>query len=353
MSSPPVAETVVLASELLSRPVRLVGVPLPSASRNLVLRVVQDDGQTLIVKRHLVPGPVSPSPEAAALRAFSHYDCDLVPRFIAGRAEVIVMADLGDHPNVAGRLLGTDPLAVRRAMLAWGGSLGTFHADSRRARSTFEHIMRYWEGGFVRHLQDELTAAADALPAQLADWGIDVPDFSALATLPDRLATDLEVLSPGDVCPDNNLLIGDRVTFIDLEFATVHHVAWDLAYLRVPWPSCWCAWQLPPGLADAALEQWRTSFGCSPREWRSLLADIDVAADGWRWLSTSWLLPGLVTPCPERADRPAPPVADRLCHSLDALGSSRALPEYRSAAMQLAAAIRRRFTVASLGVVGA
>ena len=56
------------------------------------------------------------------------------------------------------------------------------------------------------------------------------------------------------------------------------HVAWDLAYLRVPWPTCWCSWRLPdcrrrcsrsrrtgpkpaPGLADVAGRRHRRGRG--------------------------------------------------------------------------------------------
>lgn len=31
-------------------------------------------------------------------------------------------------------------------------------------------------------------------------------------------------------------------------------VAWDLAYLTVPWPTCWCSWQLPSWTRERAVQ---------------------------------------------------------------------------------------------------
>ena len=47
-----------------------------------------------------------------------------------------------------------------------------------------------------------------------------------------------EALTPADACPDNNVLIGRRRVLIDFEGAQWRHLAWDVAYLFVPWPTC-------------------------------------------------------------------------------------------------------------------
>ncbi|PWJ25055.1 phosphotransferase family enzyme [Branchiibius hedensis] len=341
-----VQETVELASTLLGEPLALVGDPLPSGSRHQVLRLRRSsvEADTVVAKRRLIP---EPSPEVAALEAFSAVGSTVTPTLVAHAPDLFIMSDLGDHPDLASRMLTGDPLLTRRALLAWATGLARFHRAGVKARVLVPDSL-------ADYMPGPLDEAADDLVTQAADLGVDVRHgFVELRDVAGSFETSLEVLSAGDMCPDNNLLTDEGAYFLDLEFATVRHLAWDLAYLLVPWPSCWCAWRLPPGLGRSALGRWREVFVCDDSTWRAVQKDVELAADAWRWLSISWLLPTLSTGWPERADRPAPPVPDRLCHSLDALARSRALPEYRSAATQLAAAIRRRFTVASLGVVGA
>lgn len=341
MSSPPIAETLAQASELLGRPFTLVGEPLPSGSRHLVLRIRDSAGRSLIAKRRLDP---SPSPEAAALTVLS--DSSVTPSLVAATPDILIMEDLGDHPHLASLLLGHDPLAARHGVLAWAQGLGTFHRAGLEARARFLQLAPEHDD-YMPGLLDEAT---DDLGRWAHDLGLDVRhDFSALTQIDFR--TPLQVLSAGDMCPDNNLMSGGRVHFIDLEFATVRHVAWDLAYLMAPWPSCWCAWRLPPELVDAALAAWRTAFGAV--DWPELERDLRLATDAWRWLAVSWLLRSLATGWPERPDRPAPPVVDRIVDALAALSVSLDLPELRYAAAQFAAAIRAGYSVGRLGVASA
>lgn len=280
------------------------------------------------------------------MRALTDAGSDVTPQLVAADDGVLVMADLGDHRNVASYLLGSDPLAAHKATLAWAAALGNFHRFGRRARAAFGEIAAE-PGDYMPGLLDE--AAAD-LVTLAADLGVVVRHgFDPLRHV--RFCTPLEVLSAGDMGPDNNLVDGTRVKFIDLEFATIRHLAWDVAYLFVPWPSCWCAWRLPNGLPEAALREWRRTF--APADWSSVLADVGLAADAWRWMSVSWLLPSLATGWPVRADRPAPPVADRIVASLDALTTSDWFAELRDTAGDLGTAIRRRFAVAPLAASSA
>lgn len=344
-STDQVQDTVELASTLLGEPLVLVGEPLPSGSRHLVLRLRRSsaNGGTIVAKRRLIS---EPSPEVAALQAFSSVGSPVTPTLVAQSADLFIMSDLGDHPHLATRMLTGDPLLTRRALLAWAAGLARFHRAGLAARVVApESLADYMPG-----LLDE---AADDLVTRAADLGVDVRHgFSELRDVTDSFGTPLEVLSAGDMCPDNNLLTDEGAYFLDLEFATVRHLAWDLAYLLVPWPSCWCAWQLPPGLGWSALERWRQVFGCDDEMWSSVQRDIELAADAWRWLSISWLLPTLATGWPERADRPAPPVPDRIVHSLQALARSNVFPQWCSTAVEFADAIADRFAVAPLAVVG-
>ena len=101
-------------------------------------------------------------------------------------------------------------------------------------------------GQCLDYMTAELTKAVAEWERLATALGVPVPSgaLSALGEVTTRFKTALEVLSAGDMCPDNNLVIDGRVVMIDLEFATIRHLAWDVANLRVPWPSCWCVWTL-------------------------------------------------------------------------------------------------------------
>lgn len=270
----------------------------------------------------------------------------VTPSLVAATSELLIMEDLGDHPHLASLLLGMDPLAARNGVLAWARGLGAFHRAGLDARASFLELMPEHDD----YMPGLLNEAAHDLATWAADLHIAVPEgFSALTDISFRTA--LEVLSAGDMCPDNNLVFSGQVRFIDLEFATVRHAAWDLAYLMAPWPSCWCAWHLPPELVDAALAAWRTDFGAV--DWREFEPDLRLATDAWRWLAVSWLVPLLSNGWAERPDRPAPPVADRIVDALDALSRSTEIPELTRTAGQLATAVRARYSVGPLGMAGA
>jgi hypothetical protein len=72
------------------------------------------------------------------------------------------------------------------------------------------------------------------------------------------LAADTHrVFSPGDICPDNNLLTPDGLRMLDFEGASFHSVFHDAAYARMPFATCWCVYALPDGLAGEIEELYR------------------------------------------------------------------------------------------------
>ena len=107
-----------------------------------------------------------------------------------------------------------------------------------------------------------------------------IPSASALAEirhLQDGFGGDDRcwALTPGDTCPDNNVLTEAGVVLFDFEAAAIRHLAWDAAYLRVPWPSCWCAWRLPEDVARRPVAEaaWVRSTWNSPRPSAGARAD--------------------------------------------------------------------------------
>ena len=178
---------------------------------------------------------------------------------------------------------------------------------------------------------DEMPDSLDRAAADLADLlprlGI-TPSAAALAEvrhLQDGFGGDDRcwALTPGDTCPDNNVLTDAGVVLFDFEGAAIRHVAWDAAYLRVPWPSCWCAWRLPEDVAGRALERWRAAVvGTVPYVGTpSFEADLERAESGWAAVSTGWFLAGALegddVPGGEAGRRVAPGrralILNRLC----------------------------------------
>jgi hypothetical protein len=128
-------------------------------------------------------------------------------------------------------------------------------------------------------------------------------------------------LSPCDACPDNNVRSDSgELSLVDFEGAAFRHVAWDVAYLTVPWPSCWCCWRIPQHLTGAAVDRYRSimrpalPWAGSDSFWRAL----DRATTGWAVISAGWFLPRALDGDPPPADDRTitPPRRSFLLHRL-------------------------------------
>ena len=197
------------------------------------------------------------------------------PALVAATASppVVVMEDLGPGDSVATVLLAPDPLAAGQAVVDWAEALADLHA------ATWNNV-----GRFVVALSD-LGGSGPPNPQAMPDVLTDGVERLREGPQPDgyrgqragerrdpaiaaRLGAEVYVLSPFDACPDNNIRTATGLRFIDFEGATVAHPAWDVAYLRVPWPSClvrladarYRRRTGPAGLARAA-----SSWNCAQR----------------------------------------------------------------------------------------
>ena len=94
------------------------------------------------------------------------------------------------------------------------------------------------------------------------------------------------MFSPGDICPDNNLLTTGGVRFVDYESAGFHPAFLDAAYLRMPFSTCWCVFRLPDGMAARAERVYRELVSAVHPE----LASDDVWLPGVRLAVAAWSL---------------------------------------------------------------
>jgi hypothetical protein len=316
---------------------------LSGSDRSDVLRVrlyrAGADPETVIVKsfRQAGEGWVRESAALSILPANAP-----APRLLREGAEppVIVLADAGRGSSLADALLGDDAADAADAVARWAEALAGLHRSSRELRSAFRQALNTRAGDLPvaeNPMSAELSDASRAVDERCASLGVatSAAALDELRGLGHRLGTDgAAALTPADACPDNNVRVGDHMVLLDFEGAEWRHVAWDLAYLRVPWPTCWCSWRVPDAVADAALERYRSVV--SP-ELHVSDADIRAAVLGWAFVSFDMFADrALADDPPLNPDRPTPGRRAMILHRLGIA----ALNDEFAAAAELAARLR-------------
>jgi len=313
-----VSEAVALAERVLSHrfgaTIRLADPEhLGGSGRSTVVRVRVASSpfslpRTLVVKRY---GPAKHPlqdgdefiQEAVSYQLFTAFSPEdrMCPEMFAqdSTARLVVLEDLGRAPTLADKLLSDDPRAAERALLSWSRSLGRLHASTAGREPDFDALSRRLG---VSRVTDPLSSdghqAFEELPELLADSlgvvtsGAAHRRASASTWLLDSHSH--RAFSPSDACPDNNVITSRGVRFLDFEGGCWRNVLLDAGYLRVPFPSCWCSFGLPPGMVEAMVAAWRAEI-------RDVWPDLDDdgvllpalldAQTLWVWVSTWWFLP--------------------------------------------------------------
>lgn len=346
------AETLAVAGRLVGGPLRAVGQPFPGSRRTLVVRTVDPSGRSFVVKRYLSEeGWEAYAREASALEALT--GVAQTPTLVAESSDprLVVMGDLGDGTHLADALLGDDADRAAAKLSGWATAVAGLHRAGHQVRDTFEAgvLARSSEPVDVDYLPAHLAEAVSVWNRLAAALDVAVPDgtFDVLASVPERFRVDACSLSAADMCPDNNLVRDTRLVLLDFEFALWRPIVWDAAYLRVPWPTCWCAWSLETSAAEVALGRWRDAVAV---EWPEVLGsdfdhDLDLATEAWAWLAGSWCLAGLVDGEPQRVNpvKPMPRMPDRVLRFLRTAAAGRALPELAEVALRLARAVETTY----------
>lgn len=214
----------------------------------------------------------------------------------------VMMADLGrDHASLVEPLLGPDPASATTALQAMMQHLGQLHAD------TFGQQERYQTMLSVLH-PDGGQFVTQAYPIQqYAKLFTILAEFVELAAgfAAEVAAVLTAVTSPGpfftfihgDPCPDNWFRLPDRLYLIDFEQAHFGHALRDAVYLRMNFPSCWCANRLPPGLISELEATYRTAYARScPQVLDDALFVTEMTNCCAFWLLESfrWLVPSIL-----------------------------------------------------------
>ncbi|MFI7697884.1 hypothetical protein [Nonomuraea sp. NPDC049480] len=264
----------------VSRPIDLGG-----SSRTHVLRCETGDGGTVVVKAYQDAGGFAA--EAAGLSLGGGFG----PRLLAVDPSfpLVVMSDLGIAPSLADVLLGESAEAAREGLLTWARAYGRIAvAGAGRQQEWKRSLAAYSRQDAQWRLFHDVGELGEVLPVVPA--GLD-GELTALEASNERYP----VFSPGDICPDNNLLTADGLHVLDFESAGYHSAFLEAAYVRMPFATCWCVFRLPEGVEAEIEDAYRKEVVAVHPE----LADDELWEAGVRQAVATWtihmtwvLLPG-------------------------------------------------------------
>ena len=282
--------------------------PMRDSDWTVVLRCADEAGTaggqgTVIVKAY-PPGPDGENSFAAEAGLALAGDTGLAPKLLAAdrRSLTVVMSDLGRAPSLADTLLGTGQERAgqeraAQALLDWAEACGRLSVAVAGREPELARLRReYAAGSRMRAPGSGLEQRVLGVAERAALVGVTATEGLAaeLAEVAAEMARPAcPVFSPGDICPDNNLLTPGGVRFIDFEASGYHAVFLDAAYLRMPFSTCWCVFRLPPGLRAAAEARYRAQV---TRIWPELADDgtwergVRRAVAAWSLGSMWWLL---------------------------------------------------------------
>lgn len=291
------------AGDALAAGGRALGVPLVApeelkgSDRTLVVRAQAPD-RSVVIKLHRDPTAESAVREPAGLEVAGGQG---TPELLAVTDPAgVVLEDVGPGDDLATLLLGTNRAAAAEGLRRWATALGTLHARTTACGAQLQDALDRSAARLnvpappAAGTPAMLARAADVLTADLPLLGVSPSDqaLADLRGLDSLLGGPLEAraLTPADACPDNNRLTEDGLVLLDLEGAQLRHVAWDVAYLLVPWPSCWCSWRPTADAAEAALESWRAAIDLPYAGTPAFGDDLRKVSLGWAMTSAGWLL---------------------------------------------------------------
>lgn len=250
---------------LLAAASTLFGQPLTApeelggSGRSVVVRALAADGRSVVVKKYVESdeGVLSFAAESAGL---AH--TQLGPELLAADPGelMLVMSDLGEHASVADRLLDSDrPLGIA-ALRDWAVAYATLAASTAARHDEFASLWaRYSRGRPMRSDRAAYARGVTAFLRRAEAVGVVVDEVETelqrLNVILDEHCSRFPVFSPGDICPDNNVLTPGGLKMLDFESASYHSLFLDAAYATMPFPTCWCAFRLPEGL-PGQIEDW-------------------------------------------------------------------------------------------------
>jgi phosphotransferase family enzyme len=261
---------------------------------------------------------------------------------------IMVFEDLGAHlTSLVDPLLKGTAQEAERALELYATALGRLHADTI--------------GCLDAHHETLQSVFGSGRPRRPPGWPVE-KDAELVAhrlggTQP---ASELELLSSrlsdpgpwltlihGDPCPDNALLVDQRIRLIDYEFARPSHALLDGIYWRMGFPTCWCAGRTPADVAARVDAVYRAELSTAipqAHEDTAYRVELTYMAAVWLFTSLSWRLDQAL----ERDERWGIwSIRGRLLWYLEAViemtDAARVLPGINKVAQDWLAELRRRW----------
>lgn len=261
------------AEAILGQPIIAVEQFSDDGRRNLLLRCsLAQPPYSVVIKQTLPIGDQSDEmlgqdqlrfwrdwAGAALLTAVS--DTPISPKFYGGDTALsfIILEDLGTGSSLVEPLLEGDAQSAEAALQQMMTRLGQMHAAAIGQAQTFDDILHTLDDQAAERVQQSLPDFAK-LPAQLANLGVAVAGFEqelaqvgTAVTRPGPFTTYVHL----DPCPDNLFMHNGRLKIIDFEHGNFGHALRDAMYLRMSFPTCWCANQVPPAVIEACEATYR------------------------------------------------------------------------------------------------
>ncbi|MFB7600869.1 aminoglycoside phosphotransferase family protein [Streptomyces sp. NPDC056160] len=235
---------------------------LDSSPRSRVWRA-ELSGAPVVVKQ-LIDGPQAAeryAREVAALQLASRVDPPVVPMLLGtDPGERVLVLEYLDHQAPRDDWMVDYATALARLHAAAG-------ADAAGTLPT-------WSGPTQEDADSFLRLAQTLGVAMPAGARTDVDGLVNRLTRAQGHA-----LLHGDPCPGNDIHTGTGVRFVDFEQAAAGNGLVELAYLRIGFPTCWCATAPAPDVLNAAETAYRTAW--RDASGTEVQGDLTDACAGW------------------------------------------------------------------------
>jgi Ser/Thr protein kinase RdoA (MazF antagonist) len=258
-------------------------------ARCLVRTQYVDAPPTVIVKTFRGYDVNDRTPESAAGRLLNEWaaleflsSTNVAPRLYAANRDdgVLVIEDLGAGASLIDRLNQPDRVAAEQALSAYARGLAALHAHtSNQASAPRDPFVTAWPARNLPPLRSILTDLG-------LGWTTRTQEELDTVVHVVAEAHDLLALSQGDTCPENHRLTADGVRFLDFEFCGFRHALLDVAFLRLPFPTCQDVQRLPVEAVDQALAAYRAQLNFD-----HFASQLDIAQAWWTMLSLGAYLP--------------------------------------------------------------
>lgn len=183
-----------------------------------------------------------------------------IPKFYGGSLEhgFILIEDLGEtHVSLVDSLTGDNAKEAEIALLRFMTDLGKLHAGSYGKTEEYLNILKKvnpsaesWQDNLQKTLEKDLPALKLSLENLNIVLTEDVLSEVSKVFKSNLAPGPFTTLIHGDICPDNVFYNREKneLYLIDFEWSFVKNALLDGTYLRMSFPTCWCAKALPSNL---------------------------------------------------------------------------------------------------------